>query len=344
MSTGLAVSAQAITKTWPDGTRALAGVDCSMRRSEITAVIGANAAGKSTLLRILAGALATDEGDVTLLGEALGSGCFANARLRTRIGYIAQVTELDPEMTGREALELFATLHGVVRDARVSHVDSVAEAFGLRTDLDRLAKRYSGGMRRRLHVSCGLVHDPELLLLDEPMAGLDPGGRAMLWEELRARASRGAAVCLASHDLGDVEEHADTVWVMDGGELIATGSPRELIAEYGQCSITATFAAAVSADAVDQALASTDGVISVVVQRERVIVQLEDVRSYQGHVLAAFAKVTGKLVCVDLQRPSLAGALRAITGVAIDQDEYRDHGQGGGGGRGMGRGLNRRGR
>lgn len=344
MSTGLAVSAQAITKTWPDGTRALAGVHCSMRRSEITAVIGANAAGKSTLLRILAGALAPDEGAVALLGEALGPGCFANAKLRTRIGYIAQVTELDPEMTGREALELFATLHGVMRGARASYVDSVAEAFGIRSDLDRLAKRYSGGMRRRLHVSCGLVHDPELLLLDEPMAGLDPDGRAMLWEELRDRASRGAAVCLASHDLGDVEQHADTVWIMDGGKLIATGSPRELIAEYGQCAITATFAAAVSADAVDKALANTDGVINVAVQGERVVVRLDDVMSHQEPVLAALAKVAGKLVCVDLQRPSLAGVLRATTGVAIDQGQDSDHGQGGGGGRGMGRGLNRRGR
>jgi ABC-type multidrug transport system ATPase subunit len=178
------------------------------------------------------------------------------------------------------------------------------------------------------------------------MAGLDPDGRAMLWEELRGRVSRGAAVCLASHDLGDVEQHADTVWIMDGGKLIATGSPRELIAEYGQCAITATFASAVSAAAVDEALANTDGVINVAVQGERVVVRLDDVMSHQEPVLAALAKVAGKLVSVDLQRPSLAGVLRATTGVVMDQGQGRDPGQGGGGGggRGMGRGLNRRGR
>ena len=217
------------------GRTALAGVDLELRRGEITALVGANGSGKTTLLRILAGILEPSAGEVEVLGTGQPARSDHGTRrtLRRRTSYVSQDPALDPEMTGGEVLTLVATLYGVRRRGRRRQVAELAEGFGVGSHLSQRLSTWSGGQRRRLHLAAGMIHDPELLLLDEPTAGLDPEGRRLLWTDLGARAARGRAVAIVTHDLAAVERHAGTVAILDRGALIAVGSPAELLAVDG---------------------------------------------------------------------------------------------------------------
>jgi ABC-2 type transport system ATP-binding protein len=200
---------------------ALGGVGLDLPRGVLAALIGPNGAGKTTLLRVLAGLQDVETGTLDLPRE------------RSRIGYIPQDVALDPEMTGRETLTLLAALHGVPRRERPGRVTELAAAFGTEEHLPRLVSTWSGGLRRRLHLAAGMIHDPELLLLDEPTAGLDQQGADALWAELERRAAAGRSVVVITHDLAAVERHAGLVAILDHGRIIAIGTPAGLIAEHG---------------------------------------------------------------------------------------------------------------
>lgn len=236
-------------------TTALAGIDLELRRGKITALVGANGSGKTTLLRILAGILHPSSGEVELLGISQPTRQDRATRrfLRRHTGYISQDPALDPEMTGGEILALAATLYGVPRRQRRRQMAELAAAFGVGSHLNRLVSTWSGGLRRRLHLAAGMVHDPEALLLDEPTAGLDPEGRRLLWADLAARVQRGRSVAIISHDLAAVERHAGAVALLDRGGLIAAGSPTELLAlDDGQAAdLTEAFCRRTGRDAVD---------------------------------------------------------------------------------------------
>ena len=215
------------------GRRVLDGVDLALARGALTVLVGANGAGKTTLLRILAGIVAPSQGEVVVLGVSRPARRRAGTRraLRRRSAYLSQEPALDPEMTGGEILELAATLHGLGRRARRRRVAELAAAFGVESHLGRRVGGWSGGLKRRLHLAAGLVHDPELILLDEPTAGLDPDGCRLLWADLAARAARGTAVAVVTHDLAAAERHASLVAILDGGRVVAAGAPRELAAQ-----------------------------------------------------------------------------------------------------------------
>jgi ABC-2 type transport system ATP-binding protein len=209
----------------------LADVDLDVVRGRLTALAGPNGAGKTTLLRVLAGLQAPYWGVVEILGAPPAP---ARSRdLRRRVGYIPQDVALDPEMTGRETLTLLAALHGVPRRERAGRVAALAAAFGTEEHLPRIVSTWSGGLKRRLHLASGMIHDPDLLLFDEPTAGLDQQGCDALWAELERRAAAGRAVVVVTHDLAAVERHADFVAILDHGRIAAFGSPAGLIAEHG---------------------------------------------------------------------------------------------------------------
>jgi ABC-2 type transport system ATP-binding protein len=217
-------------------TQALAGVDLDLPRGAITVLLGPNGAGKTTLLRILAGILAPSEGSVEVLGieDPARAGRRTLCELRRRTSYIPQDIALDPEMTGTETLSLLAALHGVERAERAERIAGLAAAFGTTQHMPRRVAAWSGGLKRRLHLAAGMIHDPDLLLLDEPTAGLDPEGCDALWAELARRAGAGRAVAVVTHDLAAAERHAHQVALLDGGRLLAHGAPEDLGTGLGQ--------------------------------------------------------------------------------------------------------------
>ena len=198
---------------------ALAEVDLNVLPG-LTAVVGPNGAGKTTLLRVLAGYLRPDSGTAEV------------PRDRRRIGYIPQDLALDPEMTGRETLALLAALHGVPRKERSGRVVQLAESFGTARHLDRPVASWSGGLKRRLHLAAGMIHDPDLLLLDEPTAGLDLEGNDFLWAELERRAMAGRSLVVVTHDLESAARHAGRAVILHRGRIVSCGPPRDLPGLY----------------------------------------------------------------------------------------------------------------
>ena len=215
----LAASLRGVGVRFAHAAAALADVDLDVPPG-LTVLTGPNGAGKTTLLRVLAGLLRPDAGTVEIPRE------------RRRIGYITQDLALDPEMTGRETLSLLAALHGVPRRERPDRIERLAESCGTAGHLDKPVARWSGGLKRRLHLAAGMIHDPDLLLLDEPTAGLDVEGNDFLWAELKRRAAAGRAVVVVTHDLAAAERHADRVVILDKGRIVASEPPMSLVETY----------------------------------------------------------------------------------------------------------------
>jgi ABC-2 type transport system ATP-binding protein len=220
-----ALRAQGLRKRYGDR-RAVDDVSLAVRPGELLALLGPNGAGKSTTVAILCGLTAPDAGEVRLRDGLTVHD--APSRFKRRIGLVPQDLALYEELPARVNVELFGALYGVGRDRLRERAESVLERVGLS---DRAADRpstYSGGMRRRLHIACALVHDPEVILLDEPTAGVDPQSRNAIFEHLEALKEAGKALVYTTHYMEEAERLADRVVIVDHGRVVASGTQPEL--------------------------------------------------------------------------------------------------------------------
>ena len=204
---------------------AVAGVDLTVRPGEIFGFLGPNGAGKTTTLRMLATLLPPSGGTATVAGCDLLT---QPDRIRERIGYVGQAGGADPEITGRRELVFQGRLYGLSLDAANKRAAELITMLELEICADRVGKTYSGGQKRRLDIGLGLVHDPQLLFLDEPTTGLDPQSRARVWDEVRRMHDRGTTVFLTTHYLDEADALCDRVAIIDYGKIVAEGTPEEL--------------------------------------------------------------------------------------------------------------------
>src|SRR6266536_2402057 len=211
-------------------TVALDGLDLVAEPGQVLAVLGPNGAGKTTFVRTVATLLRPDAGELRVAGHDVRRGPQA---VRRSIGLAGQSAAVEPAMTGRENLELVARLFG--QDARSARANStkVLQQLGLTEAAGRLARTYSGGMRRKLDLGASLVGAPRLLLLDEPTTGLDPRSRIELWDAIRALVEAGTDVLLTTQYLDEADQLAGRIVIIDHGRAIATGSPAELKRRVG---------------------------------------------------------------------------------------------------------------
>jgi ABC-2 type transport system ATP-binding protein len=224
-----AIEASNLRKTYRGGVRALDGLSFEVESGTIVGLLGPNGAGKSTTVKILTTLSRADSGEARVAGlDVLRDA----ERVRRSIGVVGQQPGLDPDATGRENLEMQAELYGVHGTSRRRRVDELLERLGLSEAGGRLAKTYSGGMRRRLDVALGLLHRPEVLFLDEPTTGLDPEARAELWREIERLARDGEmTILLTTHYLEEADRLASRLVIVDRGRIVAEGSPEELKSE-----------------------------------------------------------------------------------------------------------------
>jgi ABC-2 type transport system ATP-binding protein len=211
-------------------TTALDGLDLVAESGQVTAVLGPNGAGKTTFVRAVATLLRLDEGTLRVAGHDVRKDPDAVRRV---IGLAGQFAAIEPAMTGRENLEMVARLFGQDRRAAKSSAAAVLEQLGLVEAGDRLARTYSGGMRRRLDLGASLVGAPRLLLLDEPTTGLDPRSRIELWDAIRTLVDAGTDVLLTTQYLDEADQLAGQVVIIDHGRAVATGSPTDLKRRIG---------------------------------------------------------------------------------------------------------------
>ena len=228
MSDAAAIRLCGVVKRFGDVT-ALDALDLGVPRGVCLGLLGPNGAGKSTLMSLLTGATLADAGTIEVLGLPLP----ARARaVRARLGLVPQLDNLDGELSCRDNLDVFARLYGVARADRAEAVQAGLELARLTDKADAFVEQLSGGMRRRLLIARGLLHRPELVLLDEPTVGLDPQIRQELWQTIGAVRQTGATVVLTTHYIEEAERLCDTVAVVHHGRLLTTGSPGELIARH----------------------------------------------------------------------------------------------------------------
>jgi ABC-2 type transport system ATP-binding protein len=212
-------------------TVALDGLDLVAEPGQVLAVLGPNGAGKTTFVRTVATLLRPDAGQLRVTGHDVRGQAQA---VRRSIGLAGQYAAVEPAMTGRENLELVARLFG--QDARSARANSarVLEQLGLADAADRLARTYSGGMRRKLDLGASLVGAPRLLLLDEPTTGLDPRSRIELWDAIRALVGQGTDVLLTTQYLDEADHLASRIVIIDHGRAVAVGTPSELKQRAGR--------------------------------------------------------------------------------------------------------------
>jgi ABC-2 type transport system ATP-binding protein len=204
---------------------AVRGVSIDVARGEVFGFLGPNGAGKTTTLRMVTTLLPIDGGTATVAGFDVGR---QPKEVRSRIGYVSQLGGADELATGRENLVLQGRLYGGDLDTVSRRTDEVMGILDLSEFADRRVKTYSGGQRRRLDVALGIVHQPEVLFLDEPSTGLDPQNRANLWDHVRNLRDLGTTVFLTTHYLEEADALCDRLVIMDHGEIVVEGTPRDL--------------------------------------------------------------------------------------------------------------------
>ena len=202
--------------------QALDGVSFAVREGEVFGLLGPNGAGKSTTVRTLATLTQPDSGRALVAGEDVVR---HPNRVRSLIGYVAQDSGVDWEATGRENLLLQGRIHGMAGAPLRKRVDELFELVGLRDAADRVARGYSGGMKRRLDIALGLVHRPRVLFLDEPTTGLDPEARAAMWIEVERLAEQESlTILLTTHYLEEADRLAERVAIVSQGTVVVEGT------------------------------------------------------------------------------------------------------------------------
>jgi ABC-2 type transport system ATP-binding protein len=309
----LRVETHDLRRTYGDRV-ALDGVSLSVRAGELFGLLGPNGGGKTTFFRVLTTTLPPTSGTVRVLGHELPA---ASARVREEIGVVFQAPSLDKMLTVRENLTHQGHLYGLRGADLAARIARNLEMVGLADRAGERTESLSGGLRRRAELAKGLLHDPKVLFLDEPSTGLDPGARRDLWDHLaRLRDERGVTSLVTTH-LMEEAERCDRVGILDGGRLVALGTPEELRASVGGDVVTVVpRSAADVADlraAVESQLRRPAKSVGGAVR-----IETTDGAAVVGEVLRAFEP---RVASVTVGRPTLEDVFMAKTGKRFASDE-----------------------
>ena len=315
MSEGPAIEVRDLAKRYePAGVDALRGVSFEVARGEIFGLLGRNGAGKSTAVRILTTLLRPTAGTAAVLGVDVTA---RPAEVRASIGVALQEAALDELMSGREHLVLAARLAGTSAAAAAARADELLEVFGLTGAADRLAGRYSGGMRRRLDVAMALVRGPEVLFLDEPTTGLDPQSRRALWELIGEQQEKGTTVLLTTQYLAEADELAQRVAVVQAGTIAAIGTPGALKRRYGSTTVRLRVAGTDAEHAIREAAGSA----AVVAAGDgRLVLTADGGDAALPALLGRLAALGSSFDELEVRSPTLEDAFVALTGAQLEAD------------------------
>jgi ABC-2 type transport system ATP-binding protein len=302
-------------------TQALDGLDLTVPRGGVYGILGPNGAGKTTLIRVMATLVRPSAGQARVLGFDVRS---EGGAVRRRISLTGQFASLDPDLTGDESLVLIGRLVGLsARDAR-SRARELLEAFGLAEAAGRLARTFSGGMRRRLDIAACVVAAPILLLLDEPTTGLDPRSRRDVWGMVSQLVANGTTVLLTTQNLEEADQLADRIAVIDQGRVIAEGTPSQLKTLVGAGSLQVRIADEELVPEARRLLAAKLGVTVTLGADARMLnAQVAD----SGHAISALTDLRDRavpLVGYALAQPSLDEVFLALTGHPVHRSTPKE--------------------
>jgi len=311
-----AVRIENLRKTYGE-TVAVDGISLNVSQGQIYGLLGPNGAGKTTTMRCLCTLTTPDSGFIEVAGAS-------EARsIRNRLGYVAQEVALDKVLTGRELLRFQAALYHIPPKEISDRIDRVLDLLQLEPYADKLSGTYSGGLKKRLDLAAGLLHQPSVLILDEPTVGLDIQTRIAIWEFLRKLRASGVTVLISSHYLEEIDALADRVAIIDRGKIIAEGTTSDLKAQVGGDRITVRIREFADRQEAEQAQK---------VLQQLPIVQSVTINAAQGNAVNLFvtpdanaiSEIQNMLAAVDINvfslaqsRPSLDDVFLAATGQTI---------------------------
>ena len=311
-----AITTDALVRSF-GGTNAVDGLDLEIRRGEIYGFLGPNGAGKTTTVRVLCTLLAPTSGRAVVAGHDVAA---EPGKVRLKIGVALQDVALDPKQTGEELLRLQGRLYGLTRRETEERLGDLARLVDLGEALATPIGTYSGGMRRRLDLAASLVHNPDVLFLDEPTTGLDPVSRARVWEEVRRlNHELGMTIFLTTQYLEEADALADRVGILNAGRLVAEGTPADLKRSVGNDVIIARLDgdAAPARDAVTR----LDGVQDVDARGNELVVTSTNGAATIGPVAVALDACGIPVRDLMLRTPTLDDVFLELTGTHIRTDD-----------------------
>jgi ABC-2 type transport system ATP-binding protein len=290
---------------------ALDGVSFSVAEGEIFGLLGPNGAGKTTLLSILSCLLAADSGQVRIAGRSIDR---ADKEVRTMIGIVPQELAIYGELTARENLQFFGSLYGVEGVALQQRVEEVLAAVALSDRANERASNFSGGMKRRLNLGAALIHEPRLLLLDEPTTGVDPQSRNRIFEEVRRLNAAGMTVVYTSHYMEEVQALCPRIGIIDHGKLIALGALPELLQKLpGLIRLRVPEAT----ELLQRRLADLES--AKILTHDEAVYELEclDVKATLLRLLGILNELRMEFVSLETEEPNLERVFLHLTGRAL---------------------------
>ena len=314
-----AIAVEGLRKSFGD-VQALCGIDLNAPPGTILGLLGPNGAGKTTAVRILTTLLPPDGGSARVAGLDVVKDA---ATLRSQIGLAGQYAAVDENLTGFENLEMVGRLYHMGRAPARERAEELLERFSLTDAAGRLAKTYSGGMRRRLDLAAALVARPPVLFLDEPTTGLDPRSRLQLWETIEARVAAGTTVLLTTQYLDEADRLADRIAVIDHGNVIAEGTPNELKDRVGGERLELTL------EEYDQEPAAIEALAPLADERPKcdhgiLVMPFNKARGDIAEAVRRLDAAQVGIADIAVRRPTLDDVFISLTGHAAELDEEEE--------------------
>lgn len=300
---------------------ALGGVDLAIEEGDFFGLLGPNGAGKTTLIRILTTLLKPTAGTAAIMGLDVVKD---SALIRKMIGVVPQAMTSDLDLTGREGLDIYARFYGMARRDRQERIDELLSMVGLTDRADDLVATYSGGMRRRLEIARGLVHKPQVLILDEPTIGLDPQSRRVVWELLeKFRASDTLTILLTTHYMDEAESLCNHVAIIDYGKIVALDTVAGLKKQIPQKDVVELSVTVIDMEKVVSWASAQPGITSCVVKGNDLVVSADNGAEAIPMLIGGLKNMGALVSKVILKQQTLEDVFIHFTGRPIREEEAR---------------------
>lgn len=294
-------------------TKAVDGISFEVNRGEVFGLLGPNGAGKSTTISIISTLILPTGGEVFYKGESILK---APDFLRRNLGVVPQDIALYPTLTGYENLRFWGNMYGLKGTELKKRINEVSEIVGIKGRLKDRVDKYSGGMKRRLNIGAALLHNPELLIMDEPTVGIDPQTRNHILDTVLELNRQGITIIYTSHYMEEVEYLCSRICIMDSGRIIASGTQEKLVELVkGDTRIS------LKLDRIDKdilkRLGAINGVAKAELVKDEIFISGENVDMVLADIIAAIRSHEGRISSIDVSKPNLEAVFLHLTGKAL---------------------------
>lgn len=309
----MVVRCEGLTRRFGDRT-AVDDVGFEIAAGERYGLLGPNGSGKTTTISMLVGVLEPNAGSVAIGGHDMATD---GAAARSLVGLVPQELALYEDLSALENLRFFGRLQGIGRRRLAARIDDVLDIVGLTDRASDRVSEFSGGMKRRVNIAVGLLHEPQLLVLDEPTVGVDPQSRDRILDAVETLGGEGMAVLYTTHYMEEAERLCDRVGILDTGSMIAEGTRDELVADIGRFDVVAITSASADLETLHAAVRGAPGVRTATVSASGVEAVVDDGAAAVAPLVAAASAAGVVVTGVETRRPNLEAVFLGLTGRAL---------------------------